>query len=59
MTAEEIALALFGLLDDIDTMDDAARDNDRMFRDEVRKIQRKRFDYATTDGYSVTLKTTK
>ncbi len=41
---EKSALDLWKLLDDIDTLDDAAKDNDRAFRDAVRRVQRKRFD---------------
>lgn len=53
---DEIAQFLFALLDDIDTLDDAAKDNDALFRAEVRKVQRRRFEVASTDGYTVTFK---
>lgn len=57
MNSEDIALELFSLLDNIDTLDDVCRDDDRLFRELVRREAAKRFDYATTDGYSVELKT--
>jgi hypothetical protein len=45
---------LFDLLDDIDTLDDAARSDDAAFREQTRAIQRKRFDGGiTTDGYTL------
>ena len=53
----EIAAALFALLDDCDTADDIAKDNDELFRSLVRRAHRQRFKYATTDGYSVTFNT--
>jgi hypothetical protein len=50
---EEIAQFLFSLLDTIDALDDAARNNDGGFRDQVRKVQQRRFEVASTDGYHV------
>jgi hypothetical protein len=41
---EAVALDLWKLLDDIDTLDDAAKVDDRLFRDAVRNVQRKRFE---------------
>jgi hypothetical protein len=41
------ASRLWALLDDIDTLDDACRDDDRAFRFHVRRIQKKRFDIMT------------
>lgn len=52
----DAAAFLFGLLDDIDTLDDACRADDRAFREAVRRVQRRRFEVAGTDGYSVTFK---
>lgn len=52
----EIALYLFYLLDDIDTVSDMVKGNDKEFREIVERIHRKRFEVATTDGYSVTFK---
>lgn len=40
---EQQAFQLWGLLDDIDTLDDACRANDAAFRRLAREIQRKRF----------------
>ena len=45
---------LFGLLDDIDTADDAAKSDMITYRQMVRKINRRRFEVASTDGYNVT-----
>ena len=53
---ETIAQFLFARLDDIDTIDDAAKDDDHSYRVHVRRIQRRRFEVATTDGYTVTWK---
>jgi hypothetical protein len=48
-----IALHLFYLLDDIDTASDIAKENDKLYREYVEKLHRKRFAVATTDGYGV------
>jgi len=50
---EEIARALYALLDDCDTADDIAKGNDQMFRSLVRKAHKERFRFGVTDGYSV------
>ena len=50
---EGIAHFLFALLDDIDTLDDMAKDSDHAFRTHVRNIVDRRFEVATTDGYKV------
>jgi hypothetical protein len=47
---------LFGLLDDIDTAGDIAKSDDKAYRAMVERIQRRRFEVAETDGYSVTFK---
>ena len=52
-TWETIARALFNLLDDIDTHDDLAKDNEQLYRNLVRKSHAERFKFATTDGYTV------
>lgn len=46
---------LWDRLDDIDTLDDACRENDKAFRENVRQVQRRRFEVGTTDGFSITL----
>ena len=51
-----IALFLWTLLDNIDTLDDACRDNDGAFRDNVRKQQKRRWEVGDSDGYTVTFK---
>lgn len=43
MDWEKTALELWKLLDDIDTLDDAAKSDDRAFRDATRATQRRRF----------------
>lgn len=57
LAIEEIATALFQLLDDIDTADDLAKDNDKLYRNLVRRAHTKRFRYASTDGYSLEFNT--
>ncbi len=48
-----VALFLHGLLDNIDTAEDAAKSNDAAYRAMVHKYQRKRFEVSVTDGYEV------
>lgn len=53
MNRDKQVYHLWKLLDDIDTLDDAVKSNDRAFREHVRRIQRKRFeivDEATVDA---------
>lgn len=50
---EKAARFLFDLLDDIDTVSDMAKDNDAGYREAVERIQRRRFEVAKTDGYTV------
>lgn len=45
---------LFDLLDDIDTAGDIAKADDKLYRSIVEKAHRRRFEVASTDGYSVT-----
>lgn len=52
MTWEQIALALYQLLDDISTTDDMAKGNDRAFRNIVMKLQAKKNLYLSSDGYT-------
>lgn len=47
---------LFGLLDDIDTLDDACKNDDKAFREKVYKIQQRRYEVASTDGYEISWK---
>jgi hypothetical protein len=51
-----IAQYLFYLLDDIDTASDIAKGNDKLYREYVESLHRRRFDVAETDGYSVSFK---
>lgn len=44
MTKDEQIFKLYKLLDDIDTLDDAVKSNDKAFREHTRTIQRKRHD---------------
>ena len=55
VTLREMVSGLWQLLDDIDTLDDAARDNDRGFRDLCRRVQRRRHQILTSDGYGLFL----
>ena len=54
--AQDIALFLFSLLDDIDTASDEAKDNHEWYRKRVEHIHRKRFEVMETDGYDVKVK---
>lgn len=54
--AKAAAIFLFDLLDSIDTVSDIAKGDDAAFRREVERIHRRRFEVATTDGYTVTLR---
>lgn len=51
---QQISTFLFDILDDIDTMDDIAKGDDAYYRNNVRKLHKRRFDVAETDGYTVT-----
>lgn len=44
MSKDEQIYRLWKLLDDIDTLDDAVKSNDKAFREHARTIQRKRFE---------------
>jgi len=46
-----IAVGLWNLLDDIDTLDDSCRDNDAEFRWLARERLKKRHDFLVSDGY--------
>lgn len=54
--AQDIAFFLFGLLDDIDTASDEAKDNHEWYRKRVEHIHRRRFEVMETDGYTVKVK---
>ena len=47
---------LWGLLDDIDTVSDMVKSNDVAYRKLVEKLQCKRFEVVTSDGYDLFLK---
>ena len=51
--AEATVQFLWGLLDDIDTVSDVAKGDDKSYRTAVERIQRCRFEVGSTDGYSV------
>jgi len=54
MTWEQIALVLYGILDDIDTADDIAKENSDLYRGMVMKLQAKKNEYlASLDGQTV------
>jgi hypothetical protein len=50
---EAAARFLFDLLDDIDTASDRAKGDDNAYRAIVERLHRRRFEVATTDGYTV------
>jgi hypothetical protein len=52
----EAATALFDLIDEIDTISDLAKNDDKLYRQLVERTQRRRFEIATTDGYSLTFR---
>lgn len=52
-TFESIATSLWDLLDDIDTLGDAVKGNDKAFRSAALKLAAKRFKYAKSDGYKL------
>lgn len=45
------SVRLWALLDDIDTLDDACRGDDTSFREQVRVLQRKRFDIMSGEDW--------
>jgi hypothetical protein len=49
----EMVDTLWSLLDHIDTLDDACRDNDKCFRNNTRKYQRERMKVLESDGYNL------
>lgn len=46
---------LWGLLDDIDTLDDAVKEDSEWFRTRTYAVQQKRYRILTSDGYSLFL----
>ena len=50
---KKIAEDLWQLLDDIDTASDVAKANDVQYRSLVRQIHMKRFEYADSDGQTI------
>lgn len=53
---ESIAQFLFTLLDDIDTVSDWAKSDNSAYRKAVERMQYRRFEVASSDGYTVTWK---
>lgn len=49
--SHKAALALWSMLDDIDTLDDRVKDDDVAYRVRARAIQKKREEIMTSDGY--------
>jgi hypothetical protein len=50
---EAIARFLWDLLDDIDTLDDACKDDDVLFRKSARDVHKRRYEVSDSDGYFV------
>ena len=50
---EQVARFLWSLLDNIDTLDDAARDNDASYRAHTRAQQKRRWEVGQSDGHLV------
>jgi len=44
---------LWQIIDDIDTLDDACKSNDAVFRARVQEKVKERFQYFTSDGYKL------
>jgi hypothetical protein len=53
LSIDVIAHRLWELLDEIDTLDDMIKSDDAAFRKRVYEIQQKRWQYASTDGYTL------
>lgn len=54
MTHKEMAEFLFGLLDDIDTVSDMVKGNDKAYRDAVEKLQARRYECGiSSDGHNL------
>lgn len=53
---EKAAQFLWGLLDDIDTAGDRAKGDDKAYRQIVERLQRRRFEVGSTDGFVVQFK---
>ncbi len=52
-TMQEKAEFLFSLLDDIDSVGDVVRTDDKAYREVVERIHKRRYEVASTDGYSI------
>lgn len=50
---KEIAIKLWGMLDDIDTYSDMAKSDEKLYRNLVERKQRQRFELITSDGYDL------
>lgn len=53
---EAHARFLWDLLDNIDSLDDMAKDEDAVFRHQARIQQRRRFEISDSDGHTVTFR---
>lgn len=53
MKYKDIAEKLWQLLDDIDTIDDIVKSNEKAYRDNIRKKVAERFKYLSSDGYNL------
>ena len=52
---KEIAIALWSIINDIDTYSDMAKGDDKLYRSLVEKKQKERFKYLWSDGYDLFL----
>jgi len=52
---QHIVGKLWSLLDDIDTADDIAKENDKFYRQLAFKAMVKRLNYVTSDGFDLTM----
>lgn len=55
-TKDEIIEFLYGLLDDIDTIGDIAKGNDKLYRNMVEEVQKRKSETGIeSDGYTLTI----
>lgn len=53
LSYKKIATVLWNLLDNIDTIDDIAKENNVMYRHLVQDMQSRKNNYGVSDGYNI------
>ena len=56
MRNKDVALELWAIIDDIDTFDDIFKGDSEGYRNAIRDKVKERFNFGTSDGYTVELK---